>query len=100
MQVPLHDSHQLVAPASVTIQLDQNCMLFTSGCNRIFLDAGTFLCKMAPVSVIIQLDQNHMLFTSGCNRIFLEAGTFDCCLSSTGTRVGDKSVTSKSHSIY
>jgi hypothetical protein len=92
--------HQQMAPASVTIHSHQNHMLLTSGRNRIFLDAGAFCCKMAPASVIIQLNQNHMLFTSGCNRIFLVAGTFDRCSLSTGTRVGDKSVTSKSHSIY
>jgi hypothetical protein len=38
----------------VTIQLDQNCMLFTSGCNRIFLDAGAFHCEKAPAPVTIQ----------------------------------------------
>jgi hypothetical protein len=89
-----------MAPVSVTIQSHQNHMLLTSGCNRIFLDTGAFRCKMALASVIMQFDQDHMLFTSGRNRIFLEAGTFDRCLSSTGTRVGDKSVTSKLHSIY
>jgi hypothetical protein len=31
-----------LAPASVTIQLDQNHMLLTSGCNRIFFDTGAF----------------------------------------------------------
>jgi hypothetical protein len=65
MQVPLDDVHcQLVAPASVTIQLDQNLMLFTSKQNRLFLDAGTFHCKMAPALVTIQLHQSCSLFVS------------------------------------
>jgi hypothetical protein len=38
----------------VTILLDLNCMLFASGRNRIFLDAGTFCCKKVPAPVTIQ----------------------------------------------
>jgi hypothetical protein len=55
MQVPLVITCcRQMAPASVTIQLDQNRMLFTSGCNRIFLDAGAFHCKKALAPVTIQ----------------------------------------------
>jgi hypothetical protein len=95
-QVPLENVCHQLAPASMTIQLDQNHMLFTSKRNRLFLDVGTFHCK----SVTTQLIQNHVLLTSKRNRIFLEAGAFIHCSSSTGTRVGDNSVRSKSHATY
>jgi hypothetical protein len=42
MQVPSVVVHRQVAPALVTIQLDQNHMLLTSGRNRIFFDTGAF----------------------------------------------------------
>jgi hypothetical protein len=97
MQVSLDVVRHQMAPASVTrIQLYQNCMLFASRRNRIFLDACTFHCKKALAPMTIQLDQHRMLLTSSRKRIFLGAGALGhYLLSSNGTSVGDNSVASK-----
>jgi hypothetical protein len=100
-QVPLDVVRRQMAPASVTIQLYRNRMLFASRRNRIFLGAGAFHCKKALAPVKIQLDQHRMLLTTSSRKsIFLDAGALGLyLLSSNGTGVGDNLVTSKLYAI-